>query len=85
MKAIKRTPSLSTNTVIETITAVAHITMMDGTWKRYSRQFSASLSVADADKEFKEWADNIDLAHDEDVLAIDIRVKDLKNSPVWSY
>ena len=85
MKATKRYTSLIPFTVTETMTAVAHITMMDGTWKRYSRQFSASLSVADADKEFKDWADNIDLAHNEDVLAIDIRVKGLKNSPVWSY
>lgn len=85
MKAIKRITPLIPFTVIETITAVAHITMMDCTWKRYSREFPASLTVADADKEFKEWADNIDLSHNDDVLAIDIRVKELKNSPVWSY
>ena len=64
---IKRTTPIAPKTVIEYNEVVAQVTMMGGSWKRYHRQFDANLSFADADVQFKEWADNIDLAHD-DVL-----------------
>ena len=80
MKATRRTPSPSNKTLIETITVSA-----TATFARHrigmSRQFPATLTIADANIQFKEWADDIFKAYPVAPESVSIRFK----GETWNY
>ena len=80
MKAIKRTTPLNAKTVIESITVSATVTFIDYRIGVH-RYFPASLTIADADIQFKEWAHNLFKAYPTAPIEIEIKY----GNSVWSY